>query len=130
MSNSGHLRPPTHQLGLRKCLIGDPLMSRGRKHHPQIILSPPLMNTCPMKNYEARLHLRRLPITSPLLTSNDLSPHFRPPCPSSHKLCPKPWIKATDVRLLPVVSLLADLTIKPFLLSKAEAIITVFCWFF
>nr|XP_023487356.1 uncharacterized protein LOC111771102 isoform X2 [Equus caballus] len=39
-SNSGCLRPLTHQLSLCECPIGDPLMSEGRKLHPQIMLTP------------------------------------------------------------------------------------------
>ena len=39
-----------------------------------------------MKNHEAGLHLCRSSITSLLLTSNHLFPHFRPTCPFSPKL--------------------------------------------
>lgn len=72
-------------------------------------------------DFSTIFHIRlcRSSITPLLLTSNHPSPHLRPPCPSSHKFCPEPRTGETDLRVLPPVSLLVNLTIKLFSFLKS-----------
>ena len=66
----------------------------------------------PMKRHEAWLCLRKSSILSFLLNSNHLPPHLKLPCPSSDKLCLKPWGGETDLRGYAPVSLQVNLAIK------------------
>ena len=71
------------------------------------------VNMGPMKRHGVWLRLRSSSMISPLLTSNHLSPHFRPPRPLPHKY---PWVPIfgeVDLRLMLSLFHMAALWLNP-----------------